>query len=82
MHTNEPLLAGHPAVRRLVNLGFRTASALRRRSLAQADPVRAQELELDRLVKKARATRFGHDHHFERHRLGRRVSASGPDPYL
>jgi hypothetical protein len=66
MQTNEPLLAGHPAVRRLVNFGFRTASSLRRLSLAQADPVRAQERELDRLVKKARATRFGRDHHFER----------------
>ncbi len=28
-------------------------------------PVRAQELQLRRLVKKARATRFGRDHRFE-----------------
>ncbi len=60
-----PLLPGHWAKRRLLSAGFRIASALKRRSIERAIPVRAQELQLRRLVKKAQATRFGRDHGFE-----------------
>jgi hypothetical protein len=61
-----PSLPRNPAERRLLSAGFRIASARRRRSLERADPIRAQERELRRLVKQARATRFGRDHGFER----------------
>ncbi len=69
MHTQSPLAPAPERStgaleRRLVNAGFRTTSALRRRSLERADPVRAQEIQLRKLVKKARATRFGRDHRF------------------
>jgi hypothetical protein len=60
----EAHLPGSWVERRLVNAGFRIASALRRRSLLRADPVRAQERQLRRLVRHASTTRFGRDHQF------------------
>ncbi len=47
-----------------MNLGFRIAGALRRRTLAAARPVQVQQRVLTGLVKKARDTRFGRDHRF------------------
>jgi hypothetical protein len=57
-------LAATPAVRSLVNRGFRRSARRRLSRLAQADPVRVQQHTLTRLVRKARATRFGRDHGF------------------
>jgi GH3 auxin-responsive promoter len=48
-----------------VDLGFQLYARLRARELADADPVATQERTLRSLVSKARATRFGRDHHFE-----------------
>jgi hypothetical protein len=50
--------------RRLVHFGFGLTSALRRRSLELAGAVRTQEVQLRKLVRKARSTRFGRDHGF------------------
>jgi hypothetical protein len=57
-------LAGSPPVRTLVNLGFQLHAGLRCSDLLIADPVRVQEDTLSRLIRKARHTRFGRDHHF------------------
>jgi GH3 auxin-responsive promoter len=63
--TPRPKVTPGALERRLVNAGFRVTGALRRRSLERADPVRAQEIQLRRLVKHARATRFGREHRFD-----------------
>ena len=47
-----PVLPGHWAGRRLLNAGFRISSTVRRRSIERAHPVRTQELQLRRLVKR------------------------------
>ena len=65
-NAEKPALPGNSAERRLLNAGFRIAAALRRHSLERADPVRSQERECRRLVKKAQSTRFGRDHGFKR----------------
>jgi hypothetical protein len=57
-------LAGAPAVRGLVNRGFRGDARRRMARLAAFDPVRMQERTLLRLVHQARRTRFGRDHGF------------------
>ena len=59
-------LAGATAVRGLVNLGFQLDARLRCQELARSRPVRIQERVLGRLVRKARRTRFGRDHRFDR----------------
>jgi hypothetical protein len=59
-------LVGSPLARGAVNLGFHLSSRLRCDELAHLDPVRIQERTLSRLVSKARQTRFGRDHHFDR----------------
>jgi len=53
-------------VRGIVNLGFQLDARLRCRELARDRPVRIQERVLGRLVRKARRTLFGRDHHFDR----------------
>jgi len=63
---NWSTLAGITVARGLVNLGFQLDARLRCRELARSRPVRVQERVLGRLVRKARRTRFGHDHHFDR----------------
>jgi GH3 auxin-responsive promoter len=57
-------LAGSRPVRNLVNLGFQLNARLRCSELAHADAVRSQESALRWLIRKARRTRFGHDHRF------------------
>ncbi len=59
-------LLGSPPVRSVVNLGFHLHARLRTAQLAHANPVLTQEGVLSDLVRKARRTRFGRDHHFER----------------
>jgi hypothetical protein len=59
-------LSNHGAVRGLVNLGFHLEGRLRTAGLEEADPLRIQERTLHRLVRRARATRFGRDHQFDR----------------
>ena len=56
--------SGAPVAQRLVNLGFRVASAHRRRALERMNPVHVQQHALRRLIRRARDTRFGRDHRF------------------
>jgi hypothetical protein len=58
-------LAGASSVRRAVNAGFHVYASKRVRALAALQPVAVQERTLQSLLRKARATRFGRDHHFE-----------------
>ncbi len=59
-------ISSHGAVRNLVNLGFHFDARLRTAALEDADPARIQARTLRRLVRCARRTRFGRDHHFDR----------------
>jgi hypothetical protein len=59
------LSPGRP-IRRLVDVGFRWTSRLRTAGLAQVDPVQAQARTLRRLLHRARRTKFGRDHGFDR----------------
>jgi len=59
-------LLGAPPVRSAVNLGFHLHARLRTDELAHANPILIQEKVLNALVRKARQTRFGRDHRFER----------------
>src|SRR5688572_13792586 len=59
-------LVGRPVVRHFVNLGFHLEARLRTAALARADAVRTQERTLRGLVRRARGTRFGRDHRFDR----------------
>ncbi|MGO9470737.1 MAG: GH3 auxin-responsive promoter family protein [Isosphaeraceae bacterium] len=59
-------LLGSPPVRSVVNLGFHLHARLRTAQLSHANPVSDQERVLNALVRKARRTRFGRDHQFER----------------
>jgi hypothetical protein len=66
MSPTSPLiqLASTPPVRTLVHQGFRHGAHRRLARLEQSDPFRVQERTLHRLLRKARATRFGRDHGF------------------
>jgi hypothetical protein len=59
-------LAGSAPVRHLVNAGFHLHARLRKEVVEELDPRRTQERALLSLVRRARATRFGRDHTFER----------------
>ena len=59
-------LAGTAPVRRLVNQAFHRGARRRVAAVLAQDPALSQERELRRLVRQARATRFGRDHRFER----------------
>jgi hypothetical protein len=59
-------LSSHGAVRNLVNLGFHLKARLRTAGLEEADPGRTQAQTLRGLVRRARSTQFGRDHHFDR----------------
>jgi hypothetical protein len=59
-------LSRRKAVRKLVDLGFHLGSRLRTDALADADAVLNQARTLRKLVDRARRTRFGRDHRFER----------------
>jgi hypothetical protein len=59
-------LAGARTVRPLVNLGFHLQSRLRCRELTWAQPAKIQENVLRRLIRRARGTKFGRDHRFDR----------------
>jgi hypothetical protein len=65
MANRDRLSPGRP-IRGLVDLGFRWTSRLRTAALAGADPVQAQARTLRLLISRARRTRFGRDHHFDR----------------
>ena len=65
MTNGDRLSPGRP-VRDLVNLGFHLTSRLRTAALAAEDPVQVQARTLRRLVRRARRTQFGRDHHFDR----------------
>jgi hypothetical protein len=58
------LLAGADPVRSAVNAGFHAFARRRVASLEHSDPVEVQRRTLLGLVRKARSTRFGRDHHF------------------
>jgi hypothetical protein len=53
-------------VRSLVNQGFRLASRLRTTAVSRLDAVQAQARVLRALIRRARRTRFGRDHEFDR----------------
>ncbi len=59
-------LSSHAAVRNLVNLGLHFDARLRVAALEDADPARIQARTLRRLIHRARGTRFGRDHQFDR----------------
>src|SRR5271165_1973850 len=59
------MLAGSLPVRQLVNAGFYLHARLRTSKVDSLDPRRVQEQGLLRLVRAARATRFGRDHGFD-----------------
>jgi hypothetical protein len=59
-------LSCRPAVRRLVNLGFHLHARTQSGELERADPIEVQARTLRRLLRRARATRFGRDHGFDR----------------
>src|SRR5208282_5347359 len=59
------MLAGSLPVRHLVNAGFHLHARLRTSKVDSLDPRRVQEQGLLRLVRTARATRFGRDHEFD-----------------
>lgn len=59
------MLAGSLPVRHLVNAGFHLHARLRTSKVDSLDPRRVQEQGLLRLVRAARATRFGRDHEFD-----------------
>ena len=59
-------LSARGPVRNLVNQGVHLASRLRTAELAELDPVRSQAQTLRRLLRRARRTRFGRDHGFDR----------------
>ena len=58
-------LAGSPPVRHLVNAGFHLQALRRTSRVALLDPRQVQQQSLMRLVRAARATRFGRDHGFD-----------------
>src|SRR4051812_19087901 len=58
-------IAGARPIRAAVNAGFAASSRRRMDQVARLDPVRVQERTLLSLVRKASATRFGRDHHFD-----------------
>ncbi|MBV8130409.1 MAG: GH3 auxin-responsive promoter family protein, partial [Planctomycetaceae bacterium] len=53
-------------MRKLVNAGFHLHARLRTSKVDSLNPRRVQEQGLLRLVRAARATRFGRDHGFDR----------------
>ena len=57
-------VAGSPPVRIAVNAGFHAYARRRMRAVAGLDPIAVQRQTILGLVEKARATRFGRDHHF------------------
>jgi hypothetical protein len=59
------LSPGRP-IRSLVDWGFRWTARLRTSALSGADPIQAQARTLRRLIRRARDTQFGRDHHFDR----------------
>jgi hypothetical protein len=65
MARQDRLTPGRP-IRSVVDLGFRWTSRKRIEALGGADPVAAQARTLRRLIRRARRTRFGRDHHFDR----------------
>lgn len=58
------VLAGSRPVRSVVNAGFHEYGRRRARRLAESDPVEVQRRTIERLVSRARGTRFGRDHRF------------------
>lgn len=66
-------LAGHRLVRSGVNRAFHRYARHRTAALAHADPVAVQAATLRSLLHRARATRFGKDHHF--------ATIGGPDEF-
>ena len=65
MTSRDRLSPGRP-LRDAVDLGFRWVSRRRTAALAGRDPVQVQARTLRRLVRRARRTRFGRDHGFDR----------------
>jgi hypothetical protein len=59
-------ISGRPAVRGLVNLGFHLQARVRAGELQRCAPIDVQARTLHRLLHRARATRFGRDHGFDR----------------
>ena len=59
-------LAGSAPVRSVVNAGFHLHARLRKAAIEDLDPVATQSRVLRSLVSKARSTRFGRDHGFDR----------------
>ncbi len=57
-------VAGSAPVRAVVNAGFHLSSRLRMSAIRAQDPRAIQEVSLMRLIRAARATRFGRDHGF------------------
>ena len=64
--TNRNRLSPGRPIRSLIDRGFRWTSRLRTDRLAGSDPVRVQARTLCRLIRRARRTRFGRDHGFDR----------------
>jgi hypothetical protein len=64
--TNQARLFPSRPIRSLVDRGFRWTSRLRTAALAGSDPVQVQARTLRRLIRRARRTRFGRDHRFDR----------------
>src|SRR6516162_8146781 len=67
-NTNSSLvmLAGSLPARHLVNAGFALHARLRTAQVAALDPRQVQLSSLMRLVRRAKETRFGRDHGFNR----------------
>ena len=59
-------LAGSAPVRSVVNAGFHLHARLRKAAIEELDPIATQDRVLRSLVRKARSTRFGRDHGFDR----------------
>lgn len=59
-------LAAPVAVRRAIDAGFHLASRWRVQALDRLDPIAAQERTLHALIRRARNTRLGRDHRFDR----------------
>jgi hypothetical protein len=64
--TNRGRLSPGRPIRSLVDRGFRWTSRIRIDGLAGTDPAQVQARTLRRLTRRARLTRFGRDHRFDR----------------
>src|SRR4051812_32974782 len=72
------LLVGNPVVRRLADAGLVRYAHRRAAALDRTDVPATQQLTLLELVRRARATRFGHDHRFEEVRSVEEYQAAVP----